>query len=245
MIRTYVINVDGETDRFGKISSALNEKLISFKRVKAVTPEDFNRIKIACDCDILYPSMLVPACLVSHIKALMVFIAEGKADDVALILEDDAVPAPALTEERLEKLLSNAPSDFEILQLGTSHPLCLRSMIELRRKHSIAWHNWHYPMWGSYAYLVGFKGAERLVERLFPSSCLNLTGIYCPELCVTDFLFYSILRSYTSTYPWFYQFTLSSSVRPESDALERQMNLERNQFIRSFWGLSEPGSTSR
>jgi GR25 family glycosyltransferase involved in LPS biosynthesis len=239
MIKTYVINVDSATDRLERISCTLNEKLIPFKKIRAVTPEDFKRIKIACDCDILYPSMLVPACLVSHIKTLMVFIAEGKADDVALILEDDAVPAPALTEERLEKLLSTAPIDFEILQLGTVHTNYLRSMIELRRRCSIHWHDWHCPLWGAHAYLISLNGAEKLVKNLFPSGRLDLTGIYCPELCVTDFLFYRILKSYASTYPWFAQFTLESSVRPESDQPDRQMNLERNDYIRTLWGVAK------
>ena len=237
MIRTYVINVAGEDKRLSEISQALSRKSIEFRRIEAVTPAAMKHIDIKSNCDIVYHSMLEPACLTSHLKALMTFVSESESGDIALILEDDATPAPSLTPERLRSLILYAPKDFEVLQLGTSHTKGSSLLLSHRIKHSLEWHNWHYALWGSYAYMVNKKGALRVLERLFSSCMLDLSGFYCPELCVADYLLFDICKTYTSTYPWFGHLGVDSSVRPESVAHEQQTIAERNQFLRACWQL--------
>jgi len=237
MIRTYVINVAGEDKRLSEIAQALSHKSIGFRRIDAITPASMKHINITSDCDILYPSMLPPACLISHLKALMTFLSEYADGDFCLILEDDVTPAPSLTSERLRNLISTAPNNFEILQLGTSHTKGSKLLLDHRRSSSLYWHNWHYAFWGAYAYLVTAEGAGKIVENLFSSCILDLSGFYCPELCVADYLLFDICKTYTSTYPWFGHLGVDSSVRPESVAHEQQTIAERNQFLRSCWQL--------
>ena len=237
MIHTYVINVEGHNKRLADVRQSLSLKGIEVKRIKAVTPEDMRRIGFKSDCDIYYPSMLPPACLVSHLKTLMTFLSEHESGDHALILEDDVALAPALTAERLRSLPLNAPKDFEILQLGTSHAKGSYSLLEHRKKSSLQWHNWHYALWGAFAYLVTEQGAERIIERLFSSCILDLSGFYCPELCVADYLLYEICKTYTSTYPWFGHTGHDSTVRSISEPRERQLMTKRDEFLRTCWHL--------
>lgn len=219
------------------IRQSLSLKSIPYKRVKAVTPKEMKKIEIKSSCDVYYKSMLPPACLASHLKALMTFLSEYECDEYALVLEDDVALAPSLTAEKLRLLAANAPKDFEILQLGTSHVIGSYSLLTHRKKSSLEWHNWHYALWGAYAYLITAQGASRILEKLFSSCVLDLSGFYCPELCVADYLLFEICKTYTSTYPWFGHMGHGSSVRPESVDQEQQIISERNKFLRGCWQL--------
>ena len=183
-----------------------------------------------------------PANLLSRLKTLHNFITNTEHNnEIALILEDDAVPSPSLTFKGLINMLDTAPNSFEILQLGTSHLQSAERLIQHKVKSGLEWHNWHYPLWGSHAYLITKEAAEKVVRTLFHNTELDLKSVYCPDLCVTDHLLYLICQTYTSTYPWFGQLGWKSSIRFATTEKEKEMMKKRNQFLHECWG--NPAST--
>ena len=235
-IKAFLINIEGHTDRLKNASNHLSQANIPFKRIKAVTPESMRHINIAIKNDVYFASMAQPANLLSHLKTLYNFITNTEHNNaIALVLEDDAVPSPSLTFKRLINILNTAPNNFEILQLGTSHLQSAERLIQYKVKSGLAWHNWHYPFWGSHAYLITKGAAEKIVRTLFPNTELDLKSVYCPDLCITDYLLFSICMTYTSTYPWFGQTGLESSVRHATTSKEKEMMQKRNQFLRECW----------
>jgi GR25 family glycosyltransferase involved in LPS biosynthesis len=241
-IKTFLINIEGHTDRLKNTSNHLDRANIPFKRIKAVTPESMRHINIAIKNDIYFESMAQPANLISHLKTLHNFITNTEHEnEIALILEDDAVPSPSLSSKRLFNILNTAPNNFEILQLGTSHLQSSKRLIQHKLKSDLSWHNWHYPFWGSHAYLITKEAAEKVVRTLFHSTELDLKSVFCPDLCVTDYLLFLICKTYTSTYPWFGQLGLESSIRHATTKEEKEMMRKRNQFLRECW--RNPAST--
>ena len=241
-IKTFLINIEGHADRLKNANNHMRRANIPFKRIKAVTPESMRHINIAIKNDVYFASMAQPANLISHLKTLHNFIKRTEhSNEIALILEDDAVPAPSLTFKRLINILDTAPNNFEILQLGASHLQSAEQLIQHKQKSDLAWHSWHHPFWGSHAYLITKEAAEKVVRTLFHNTELDLKSVYCPDLCVTDHLLYLICKTYTSTYPWFGQLGLESSIRYATTKEEIEMMKKRNQFLRECW--SNPAST--
>ena len=236
-IKTFLINIEGHTDRLENASNHLSRANIPFKQIKAVTPESMRHINIAIKNDVYFASMAQPANLLSHLKTLHNFITNTEHNnEIALVLEDDAVPSPSLTFKELINMLDTAPNNFEILQLGTSHLQSAERLIQHKVKSGLEWHNWHYPLWGSHAYLITKEAAEKVVRTLFHNTELDLKSVYCPDLCVTDHLLYLICKTYTSTYPWFGQLGLESSIRYATTEEEKEMMKKRNQFLHECWG---------
>ena len=235
-IKTYLINVDRDIDRLSHMNVQLNHAGIKFKRIKAVTPDSMKHVNINITSDIFFSSAYVPANLLSHLKALLHFASFCQScNDVALVLEDDATLSPTLTSNTLFKILKSAPDDFDILQLGTSHLASAECLFEYRKNFNLVWHNWHYPFWGTHAYLITSSAAVKVVKKLFFNLEIDLRKSFCPDLCVADFLLYSICNTYTSTYPWFGQCSLDSTVRPDSINDEFEMIKRRNNFLHASW----------
>jgi GR25 family glycosyltransferase involved in LPS biosynthesis len=235
-IKAFLINVEDRTDRYKQSSSQLNQAKIPFTTIKAVTPESMRHIDIAIKNDVYIASMGQPANLISHLKTLHKFITNTEHDNkIALILEDDATPSPSLTFEKVLSTLKTAPNNFKILQLGTSHLQSAERLFNHRCKSGLAWHEWHYPFWGTHAYLITKEAAEKVVRTLFHSTELDLRSLYCPDLCISDFLLYLIRKTYTSTYPGFGQIGLESSIRYATTSEEKEMMQKRNQFLRGCW----------
>lgn len=236
LIRPFLINIDKDKNRLKSITEMLNRAGIDFKRISATTPASMKHIRINIEVDTYYSSACVPANLISHLKALSAFISYSKKNnEFALILEDDATPSPTLTSENLQKILDSAPANFDILQLGTSNLRASEYLINHKNKSGLLWHNWHYPLWGTHAYLITNRAAARIVEKLFLNMELNLKPFFCPDLCVADFLLYFQNNTYTSTYPWFGQLRMDSTVRSETINDEIEMMQKRNEFLRSCW----------
>lgn len=101
------------------------------------------------------------ACALSHLRVLERILERGCHR--ALVLEDDALPAPGF-RERLAERLRQAPAGFDLLYLFSSpHPSSVLSEIDgcphFRRAT--------YPL-GTVGYVVSRQGAGRILELVRP-----------------------------------------------------------------------------
>jgi GR25 family glycosyltransferase involved in LPS biosynthesis len=126
------------------------------------------------------------ACLASHVQALKTFVAdvpamipnqESISDDVALILEDDMTDAFLKTtywqrrgdgtgdvKAQIQFLLSEAPQDWEILQLCYIYNPSVR---EAPRTYELIALNNPGGLYSTGAYLIRRRAAKRILQLLF------------------------------------------------------------------------------
>lgn len=125
-VAVYVINLDRSAARWARVSAALAAEGLSPRRVPAVDGRTLDLDRVADDaaCRREMGRSLQPGevgCVLSHRRALEAFVASGEA--FAVVLEDDAVPAPgfAAAAEALCEHLAAAPSlGAEVVNLGPS-----------------------------------------------------------------------------------------------------------------------------
>ncbi len=124
--KTYVLNLDRSVARWERISAALAAQGIEPLRVPAVDGRAIDLAQVADDaaCRREMGRSLQPGevgCFLSHLRALEAFLATGDAH--AVVLEDDAVPAPgfaAAVEALCARLGAAPPLGAEAVNLDPS-----------------------------------------------------------------------------------------------------------------------------
>lgn len=165
----YVINRDGEAARWRHMIAAFRATEIRLVRVPAIdgaaarpTTGEFDasgyrrrhgrRINV-----------FEVACYLSHLKALRAFLDESD-DDIAMILEDDVTPAPALDAVMREALkFSGAWNVLRLSGLSRGKPLLVK---RLSSPHSFYVNMGRLK--GAGAYMIDRAAARCFVEHLLP-----------------------------------------------------------------------------
>jgi len=157
----YWINLDRATERRQRMEEMLKDDALSeVKKILRVSASDgknpgmFDEVENAVTTD---PGLY--GCVLSHMRC-MKMLAES-TDEIALILEDDAtLEYKPYWKERVSEMLSQAPPDWEIIQLG----IILGSGKEFppnkKFERTIAG-----EVWSTIAYLVNNKGAKRFMDK--------------------------------------------------------------------------------
>jgi GR25 family glycosyltransferase involved in LPS biosynthesis len=116
-------------------------------------------------------------CLLSHIKALLhVYLSKHRA---ALILEDDIdFSAVGLWGESLSSLVQRVPADWDFIQLHRFSDDCLCAEDKKKKKlvphpRSLYKKTEGTTCWGTQAYLVSARAAERFYKRFFKDGLLS------------------------------------------------------------------------
>lgn len=172
-IATYVINLEGSTERFKAISSRLEAFSIPFERIPAV---DGRKLDLA-KCDVYDPVRAVRymgrrlvggeiGCFRSHLDAATRFLASDAS--YGLILEDDALPVanPMILLGKALPELESIDPDWLLLNIGNDKLKITSSLsryeVEGREFSLVAAH--YFPMTTS-AIVWSRKGAQRFVEE--------------------------------------------------------------------------------
>jgi GR25 family glycosyltransferase involved in LPS biosynthesis len=115
--KTYVINLDSDNDRYSYISELLSDVDINPIRFSAIYGKDvkneYNE-HINLLCKPFIPKSIL-GCALSH-AVLSKQILETDNNDIALILEDDVIPAFNDIQD-IFKVIENAPQDWDIILL--------------------------------------------------------------------------------------------------------------------------------
>jgi len=121
-IDIYVINLDKDVERLEQITQALKPN--RFTRIQGILGKELNFSMSSPDVDdVFYTSKyLAPksaiGCALSHRKALNYFLQHSQKDYV-LILEDDAKPTTKEYMTEVQKVIENAPKDWNIIKLDS------------------------------------------------------------------------------------------------------------------------------
>lgn len=183
----YWINLDKAVERRNNMIQLFNKHNIKNVRIDAILGGPTESKKAI-------------ACTSSHIKAIKTFL---KSDDyVGIICEDD------LTMEYkkywrcdLDKVINNAPKDWDIIQLALIGNFFTFHMILSNAQNDYI----HYHPWSSstLCYIINRKGALKIIKNNNP-----------PTNCAEDYIYRNV-NTYTFKYPMFtYPTDNDSTIHP-------------------------------
>ncbi|MDM7936972.1 MAG: hypothetical protein QUV06_05900 [Cyanobium sp. CZS 48M] len=235
-MKAHFINLDSAATRREALRLHLTAGGFEPVRFAASTPVDLP--PILNDLPVLNePRQL--ACLTSHLRLLRQIAAEpGDLDEAVLILEDDCLLRPGL---RLDRLLSKAPPDWQILQLGLNNPAHTERLLNLQLKHRILWVRWEPHFWGAFAYLVRRSAARLLADRFLPEgAALDLRGTCRPDRGVADFLLYDNVLTYTKCWPCAaFRTDFASGI--DAEGYDSDIFSRAGHMIQKSWSMAGPG----
>ena len=196
-MKAHFINLDSAETRREALRLHLTAGGFEPVRFAASTPVDLPPILNDLPCAQRAQAAGVPH--QSPPPAATIAAEPGDPDEAVLILEDDCLLRPGL---RLDRVLSKAPPDWQILQLGLNNPAHTERLLNLQLKHRILWVRWEPHFWGAFAYLVRRSAARLLADRFLPGgAALDLRGTCRPDRSVADFLLYDNVLTYTKCWP--------------------------------------------
>ena len=204
---TFVVNLDRRPDRWKQFSaqstvadfsqlkrfSAVDGSkldVLNDKRIAPGTRQNIMRKYRRSDYEINTPGAI--GATLSHSTIWREFL---KTDaEYVVVFEDDTMILPK-DMARVDKLIRSLPADWDMWLLGTHTWNCVSLPL------TSDWDSWHKvkQFTGAHAYVLNRRGAELLLEEIFPidthieyyiSSMANLKGLKLikhPSLCISYF----------------------------------------------------------
>jgi len=200
-ISVFCINLKRAQHRHEKMSSFFNG-YSDFHFIDAI---DGNHLAI-------YPQFQYPldtpknkyevACVFSHLNAIHKAYQTGK--DYCIVLEDDMdMTVLKKWDFDINTILMKAPTDWQILQLYTNHPLLLQELHDSFNTKGHLWAKWCVSSWSAGFYVIRRNAMKGILERYETfSSGFDLHRFpYEQRFCVSDILLYANVNTYTITKP--------------------------------------------
>lgn len=211
-ISTYWINLRSSNKRkklmeeqFARINSKRSRTRFTHSRIEAVTYLEAKKkveegsVVVSRGMQVGEDSFLGKSysfrelgCVLSHLKALIAV--EQAGDPFALVLEDDVLLDPEFFTS-LPDILSDAPQDWDIIQLYSLSADLSTRFRALKYTNFVHWFPRH---WSTSGYIVRRSAISKILGKVYScgAGCLNLTKTF-----VADELLYHDMRSYTCTLP--------------------------------------------
>jgi len=197
----YWINLDSAVSRRHsmekKIRSATRIRAITAQQAETMYGEKYKQISFFHDKsgDTIwlqhfynnYTYKELATCL-SHVKAIQRAYDDG--NNIALILEDDAIINPAFN---IETVISVAPKNWETLQLYVHHT----KIVFRNNRIDDPFVNWKVGNWGATAYIINKQGMEKILSMYHN----NMIHFDRPVVVADEFIYY-YTNSYTCTFPF-------------------------------------------
>ena len=220
-MRYFWINIDQSTTRKEFMEKQFKHLNIPNTRVSAITPEHFPDVlehKPPYFCG--NPECLETnkkncayeyACLSSHIKALQIAL-ETTTDEYFVIIEDDIfIPF----EIDFPKFISQAPKDFELIQMMVLYAPTVKVLYEQLYKNNVNFIRYQPILPSTGQYLISRIGAEKLV-KLYVNDNNKYDFSKYHNIKVADILLYTSIISYTTTFPYIYPYIqMGSEIHPD------------------------------
>jgi GR25 family glycosyltransferase involved in LPS biosynthesis len=201
------INRLEDAERCDSVERSIRAARLNPKRIEAITPDKLPSITV--QGFIIQPNVSVMACLCSHLLAIKSIAESLVIEDWALVAEDDCILSNFVD---FDKVVLAAPSDWDVLQLSTSHVDVQLALDSYYREFRLLWHAWRDPHWGAHAYIISKQAALSLTQKFFQGETISLAGLYLPRHTVADALVFRYVNSYTSCFPLAYQQSYVSTI---------------------------------
>tara|TARA_B110000008_G_scaffold26052_2_gene23440 strand:- start:4615 stop:6846 length:2232 start_codon:yes stop_codon:yes gene_type:complete len=161
------------------------------------------------------------ATCMSHLKAIREAYERG--DNMALILEDDAVLDLSNMDKNMNHFVESAPEDWEILQLFVQH----MKLIGHYNHMSDPWVFWHGKNWGATAYVINRRGMRKLLEKMYKGNSLTFEE----SIVVADEVVFAHLNAYTATFPYVSISGDSSQIQNDKSMANEKYRMQMDRLI--------------
>jgi GR25 family glycosyltransferase involved in LPS biosynthesis len=205
----YWINLDRSVERRNLMNEVFKDPLFdSMKthRISAIDGKDpkFETYLKSLDNIKSDHTILVYACMLSHVKAIQAF--EQSGEELAMIFEDDvSLEMKPYWKINLETCIQKAPKDWEIIQLfyfmdTKNLPTQLYTESTPEKNYTSA-----------LAYIINRKGAKRFLAELIPNNTIVFDKTIPHS---ADNYTYRKLKTYVYKYPFFIPTHNESTLHP-------------------------------
>ncbi len=161
-IKAYVINLDESKDRLKLISEQCKRESLKFERLKAVNGRNLD----IDNMDIVENKKMdkgAIGCSLSHINLWKK--AKANRDKMFIVLEDDCI-LKSNFKGKLNKLLNEAPKDWDIIYLGGSNLKGKKISKSLMKPVKVSKKSTYNT--GTYGMLINSKCVDTLLENNMP-----------------------------------------------------------------------------
>jgi len=190
----YYINLDRSVERRKNMEELLSHFNIPNVRISAVDGKNIPD-------DELYGNFIFEgeknrtkveyACLLSHLKAFLLFQKSGYEN--ALILEDDMTLEYAkYWDKPVSTIINNAPKDWDIIMLTY---ITDKILSDLYTKNYNP-----YPIWSTGAYIVNKNAVNNILNKIYTNNKFKLLNGYTHT---ADNYIFALLNTYIYKYPYF------------------------------------------
>jgi len=196
----YWINLQRSTERRNAMLQMFNDIVFKDIPIERINASDGKEEDIMTNYKFTSTpnTKLEYACLLSHLNAIKTF-SESKYN-IALIMEDDAtLEFKPYWKNRINKIMENAPSDWEIIQLCYIITDKLPTHTFTKINNNLTNSAKYFSMC---AYIIKKDAAKKLIQQIYSYS----TDKYILHNNIkheADIYIYSLLTSYTYKYPFF------------------------------------------
>ncbi len=168
----------------------------------------------------------------SHLSAIK--NAYDRGLDMCLIMEDD-IDLHLITrwEFDLNFILSNTPSDWEILQLYTNNPNLMLKLHEYFNSTRALWSQWVPSAWSAGFYIIKRSGMEKILSKYLVSNKLDLTKFdKDPTFLVADFIIYADCVTYLLNKPIIHDDAFNSYIHTDH---VNQYHVKSKNFVTKLY----------
>lgn len=188
--KVYYINLERNADRNNNMIEILNNFNIEYKKIEGLDGRKINNIKDDYFCNsknINYNSNAEYAVLYSHLSTIKQ--AMDKEGDYFLIFEDDCcLDFCKYWNESLDKIIEDAPDDWEIIMLGY-----FTLNLNFESKYRL-WNN----DWSALSYIIKKSSIVKINEYI-----INNKFKLFEDVNVADNYLFRIFKTYLYKYPLF------------------------------------------
>jgi GR25 family glycosyltransferase involved in LPS biosynthesis len=225
----YCINLERATERKLRMLHFFND-YSNFSFIDAV---DGNNLPKEYKYNINTKKNVYEIALVfSHLKAIKQAFDKGL--QYCLICEDDMnLQLLNKWDFDLQFIISNAPSDWEILQLNTNNVNLLVLLHDHFNKTNSLFVKWcGHVAWSTGFYLINTIGMKKILDLYFINNTFDITNFSDDHLLVSDIVIYKDVNTYTICKPIIIDDAFNSYIHEEHTA---EHHCKAKQFVLNLY----------
>jgi GR25 family glycosyltransferase involved in LPS biosynthesis len=227
----YWINLKRSTDRRDKMETMFLDPVFSGKKIHRIEAVDGKN-------DPVYDQLIMKtkrntkleyACLLSHLNAIKTF--SESSCKTALIFEDDVtLEFKQYWKKSLDKIIKDAPANWEIIQL------CYNTTRRLTDTYTL--NNYQINNYGGIAcmaaYIINVNAAKKFINGTY-NPVTKKYKLFDYHTHEADHYLYKCLRTYTYKYPYFiYPTDNNSTLHPEDLSSHVRSKLQIKKMYESM-----------
>lgn len=219
----YWINLDKSFNRRLNIINQFTKfNITNHKRISAINGDKLHTFDDFIIPKTVYTNYEV-ACTLSHINSILTALS-NRLERVIIMEDDICLSTINKWNHTLDDIINQAPKDWEILQLITTHAIEIKNLININKPFV----KWKHEYYSAVCYIINKKGMNKIKNNLYKNNKIVLPSNISLR---ADDLIYLTCNTYTYTKPLFlYNITENSTIHTSHHSMHQKGLLEIMKF---------------